>query len=155
MCSSDLEVLASNGYDHLIYRPNQQTTLVLTAFAATPLSFITLFSWLLLIFSAVLLLVLLYDALTTKSVTNVALTRRIQWSVVSLVVLSFIATGTGTVYYIFKKYENDQHRNLSEQLNGLWLLLGDEAGLGTPLSEINPSWLQVNLEKIKGSTNID
>lgn len=147
--------LESDGYDHLVVHDDKAGITVVSKVAAGYLSLVTLFSWLFAFFGFFALVVSILSRTFQRQVDMVSLTRRIRLSVFALVVLAFAGTGTGTVFYILQKYENDQRRSISEQLNGVWILLGDRLGFGAPLSELEPRWLTQELGQITSSTNID
>lgn len=145
----------SDGFNHLTYRPAAGSLIVVSRASGTWVEAVTLFSWVFTLFSLFFGLVYFIRRAGGKMPAHGALTRRIQWSVFILVALSFIVIGTGTVLYIYKKYDTDQQRDLSEQANGLWILLGDQVDLGVPLTRAGGDTLSGELQKVAANTNID
>jgi len=147
--------LSRDGFDHLVVKGNPESFVVVSKPTSTWMSSVTLFSWLFTFFSIVWwLLVVLLRLMNGRSLIG-SLTRRIRMSVFLMVVLSFLGIGTGTVLYIFKKYDDDQRRTVAEQLNGLWVLLGENAGIGVPLSRSEKVELPLELQQIAANTNFD
>ncbi|MEY4594030.1 MAG: hypothetical protein RIQ47_440, partial [Bacteroidota bacterium] len=147
--------LSKDEYDHLVIKSSPESIVVVSKPTSTWMSAITLFSWLFTFFSVIWwAIVLLHRMLESRSLTG-SLTRRIRVSVFLMVVLSFLGIGTGTILYIFKKYNSDQHRTVAEQLNGLWVLLGENAAVGDPLSLTAKESLPLDLQRIAANTNFD
>ena len=55
----------------------------------------------------------------------------------------------------FKKYDTDQKRSISEQVNGLWFLTGDLVGFRNPLSSVTPESLMPQLNALVKNLNLD
>jgi hypothetical protein len=150
-----LRHLSLDEYDHLVIKSSPESFVVVSKPTSTWMSAITLFSWLFTFFSVIWwAIVLLLRIMEGRNLTG-SLTRRIRVSVFLMVILSFLGIGTGTILYIFKKYDGDQHRTVAEQLNGLWVLLGENAAVGEPLSSTAKESLPLDLQRIAANTNFD
>ena len=114
------EFISYDNYTHLLHR-NQHGDLVVVSRAETgPLTLLTLFSWIFAFYSIFFSInYFVFRILLGVRLTTITLTRRIQVAIIGLVVSSFILIGSGTLVYMFKKYENDQQRSISGQVNGL------------------------------------
>lgn len=141
-----------NGYDHLIYRINSDSLLIVSKPREGVFSLLTLFSWL---FTAMLtiafLLFLLSYMIRPASLMQVNLTGRIQSSVLFLVVLSFVLIGAGTTIYINRKYVQDQKKSIGDQVNALWFRISE--------LNVDPDSLAAEqiaqLERLAANTNIN
>ena len=152
----DYSFVNFEGYSHLVFRVGPGAFIVVSKPAETAVYVLTLFSWVFAFFSIVCsLLYLLYQVLSGRKRIEVSLTLRIQLAVVLMVVLSFVLIGTGTVFYIFKKYNADQNKSISEQVNGLWFLTGDILGSQTKLSTVSPESLYPQLNTLVNNLNLD
>lgn len=152
----DFSFITIDGYSHLVFRSSPNALIIVSKPAETAVYVLTLFSWVFAFFSIVVsLLYVLYQLLSGKSHFQLNLTLRIQLAVVLMVVLSFLFIGTGTVTYIFKKYDTDQKRSISEQVNGLWFLTGDLVGFRNPLSSVTPESLMPQLNALVKNLNLD
>lgn len=152
---NDYSLVVRNGFEHLLYRPNAGTLIVVSRPAPKPIDLLTFFSWVFSFAGAILAAAWLAYRVLGPSVLSGTLTRRIQVSVFSLVVLSFVAIGTGTVWYIRQKYAEDQRKSISEQVNGLWLLINEQPSVRQPLSGTSPLPLEPALSRVAANTNID
>ncbi|MFM2136737.1 MAG: hypothetical protein RL021_2137, partial [Bacteroidota bacterium] len=144
----------SEGYDHLAIQEGDKT-IVVSRPAASTFSLVTLFSWVFTFFGLFLYGCHAVVRRIRRVPVQASLSRRIRIAVFVLVILSFAGIGTGTVRYIFTKYEDDQRRTISEHLNGLWIELDEILVRETDFSIPVPSDLQQRLQTISKNTNID
>ncbi|MBK8364393.1 MAG: HAMP domain-containing histidine kinase [Bacteroidetes bacterium] len=143
-----------NGYNHLVYRMNANSAIVVSRPIENIFTLVTLFSWMF-AFSGItaFLIYILSIVLSPSSYFTWNLMRRIQVSVVAVVVLSFILVGAGTVIYIDKKYQDDERKSISDQVNALWFMISEDAS--AYLNGQNYPELFGVLDRIVGNTNID
>ncbi|HRH67199.1 MAG TPA: HAMP domain-containing sensor histidine kinase, partial [Bacteroidia bacterium] len=152
----DYTFITIDGFSHLVFRSGPNAIIVVSKPAENAVYVLTLFSWVFAFFSLVIsLLYLLYQLLSGRYRFEVSLTFRIQLAVILMVVLSFVLIGTGTVFYIFKKYNADQKHSISEQVNGLWFLTGDIVGFRNKLSAVAPESLVPQLNTLVNNLNLD
>lgn len=150
------EFICFGNYSHLLHRINDGTLVVVSRSEDGPLTLLTLFSWIFAFYSIFFTLnFFLFRLLIGIKIKALNLTRRIQVSVILLVVSSFVLIGTGTLIYIFKKYESDQQRSISEQVNGLWFLVGNNISLQPSLSLSNPEARKAELNQLVRDLNLD
>ena len=154
--SDDYTFVSKDGFSHLVFKVSSTAIIVVSKPEETFLYVLTLFSWVFAFFSILVsLLYLIYQLVSGRYRFQLSLTFRIQLAVVLMVVLSFLLIGTGTVLYIFKKYNADQKRSISEQVNGLWFLTGDLVGFQKRLSEVSPESLLPQLNALVNNLNLD
>ena len=144
-------------YNHLVYHVSPGSLIVVSKARETALTFLTLFSWLFALYSVLLLLgyVLSGILLLNREFFQFNLNRRIQVSVIVLVILSFVLIGSGTIYYIIWKYSEDQQRSIAGQVNGLWFLVSGLPGSKESLSENWNSEYVASLNQVHQNLNID
>ncbi len=145
-----------DGYNHLIHRVNASTLILVSKSTDSSLVLVTLFSYLFTIFSALLFLVyLLWRILNRDIHYHLNLTRRIQFSVMLLVILSFFLIGSGTVYYITHKYDVNKDESIRDKIKFLITIvekeLGDIGSLTTELSDET----QASLIRLSGMLGAD
>jgi two-component system, NtrC family, nitrogen regulation sensor histidine kinase NtrY len=110
-------VLQEADSEHLIYRPSEQSLVVITWIKFTLLDLLTLFSYITAFFSLLLIIVFLVVNLSLKkSGKYYSLKQRIRFSVMAVVVVSFILTGWGTIRYITAKYDAQQDDGISSKI---------------------------------------
>ncbi|REK36154.1 MAG: sensor histidine kinase [Bacteroidetes bacterium] len=143
-------------YSHYLYKPSDDLLIIVSRPVRGYFDLITLFSWLFAFFSFFFgLSIITYRYFSGAALRVQSLTRKIQLSLMFLVILSFILIGSGTVFYIYKKYESDQKRSISEQVNALWFYLGSNFGLQSPLSQSMLSERENQLNQMVRNLNVD
>ena len=144
------------GYSHLIYRIDSNSFIVVSRQQETLLGVLTLFSWMFTFVSLLSFLILITGKIIgEKQALEWNLTRRMQASVIFLVVLTFVLVGSGTVYYINSKYANDQRKSISDQVNALWFMITDNIftdGNGLKSDSLDQ---KKQLDRLVSNTNID
>ena len=94
----------SNDYSHLIYRINSNSFIVVTKAQGNVLGVLTLFSWMFTFLSILAFIIFIFSGfIGDGSAWQWNLTKRVQVSVIFLVVLTFVLVGTGTVYLYKQK----------------------------------------------------
>jgi signal transduction histidine kinase len=154
--SQGAEFVVQDNYEHLIHKTGDGNLIVVSRVQQGDKVLLTLFSWIFaffgLFFAIKYILFRLISGIKWKALN---LTRRIQVSVLLLVVSSFILIGSGTLYYIYNKYRSDQRRSISGQVNGLWFLIGKSLELQVPLSGIPEGELDQILDQLVSDLNLD
>ncbi len=145
-----------NGYNHLIHRINENSFVVVSKPKETFLGVLTLFSWMFIFMSLSAFLLFIFSGIVGKDPSwKWTLTRRVQASVIFLVVLAFVLVGSGTIYYINKKYTNDQRKSISDQVNALWFMVNENLFTSSQ-DEINDGVDQYKaMDQLVQNTNID
>ncbi|MBK5285571.1 MAG: GHKL domain-containing protein [Bacteroidia bacterium] len=111
---------SENGYEHLIYHPAQSSFVVISRKNFTLLDALTLFSYIITLFSFFFILIS-----TSANVVNgnrnksFSLKQRVRFSVMLVVLVSFVLTGWGTIQYITGKYDSEQDAGISKQINDI------------------------------------
>ena len=90
----------SNGYSHLINRISDNSFIIVSKPLGNLLGMLTLFSWMFTFMSILAFVIFIFSVILGISKWQWNLTRRVQASVIFLVVLTFVFVGTGTIYYI-------------------------------------------------------
>ena len=142
-----------HGFSHMVYRVNANSSIIVSKQNENLFTLLTLFSWMFGIFGITVLIIYLLSFLFDSDKFSWNLTRRIQVSVVSIVVLSFILVGAGTVIYIDRKYQEDERKSISDQVNALWFMITENA---LPFFQtVSQNDLENSLTEIVNNTNID
>jgi two-component system nitrogen regulation sensor histidine kinase NtrY len=143
-----------NGYSHLVHNLENNSFIVVSRPSTSFLGVLTLFSWMFIFMSiSAFVIFLIAGFLTTSDEFQWNLTRKVQTSVLFLVILTFTIVGTATVFYIKSKYLNDQNKSISDQVNGLWFLINDNVRLNN-LDTLTPEQKD-QLNRLVSNTNID
>ena len=139
-------------YDHLLYRTGKDSFIVVSRPRPTIFGVLTLFSWMFAFLNAGAFAVL-FISLMLFGKWQLNLTRRVQVSVIFLIVFTFLMVGFGTVRYINTKYQTDQRRSISDQVNALWFAVNEKLNYSATPSQLPNQ--RTLMDDIVRSTNID
>ena len=145
-----------DGYNHLVHRVNDSSYIIVSKSRENMLVLLTLFSYLLCMFCFLLLTGFVIWRLVTNGFRlHLSLNSRIQVSVVMLVILSFVLTGSGTMYYIFHKYDLNKDKSIHEKTSTLLTALEKELGDAVSLKSKLSDEAQASLIRLSGMVNAD
>ena len=118
------------GFNHLLYRPDSETLVVLSKRIEGIVGNITTFSYLFAFFSLLLLSILFFRQISLgRLLDNFSFKYRIQVLLVLIVLVSLALFGGGTIYYIKQQFEVKNKENISEKIHSV--LIDVESKLST------------------------
>ncbi|HLG33346.1 MAG TPA: ATP-binding protein [Bacteroidia bacterium] len=130
-------LLNDNNPEHLVYRPSETSLVVISRQRATTLDALTLFSYITAFFSLLLILIsAASDIIRRDSIRSSSLKQRIRFSVMFLVVVSFILTGWGTICFITGKYDVELDEGISSKISEVLHAMENELPEQNMLSNI-------------------
>lgn len=152
-------------FNHLLYRPDANTLIVLSKRNDGIVSQVTTFSYLFTFFSLLLLTILFFRQILGGSLLeNFNFKYRIQLLLVFIVLTSLALFGGGTIYYIKQQFEIKNSENISEKIHSVLIdidsKLASENTLGKSLSEYstfvlkksaNIFFTDINLYDVQGN----
>ncbi|MDF2437871.1 MAG: hypothetical protein K0Q95_2247 [Bacteroidota bacterium] len=124
---AEYSFLNYEGFNHLLYKADQQTLIVLSKKNEGLLGQITTFSYLFSFFSLLLLSVLFFRQISLgKLPGNFSFKYRIQVLLVFIVLSSLALFGGGTIYYIKQQFEAKNKENISEKIHSVLIDIEDK-----------------------------
>jgi signal transduction histidine kinase len=135
--------------EHLLYQKDQKTTLVLSRPLPTLLNFLTYWAYLFVIYS-LLFFVISAVVRTFPFYFRFPFTdfsAKIQFFLVSSLLVALVLFGVGTTYYIQKQYQQKNFKNLSEKVRSVNLELEQKIGTEEFMSEQLQSYINGLLVK--------
>lgn len=125
-----------NNYVHLVYKPEKQSTIVISEKAIGAVELIVLFSYIfvfyyLLLLIAVFLLSTKYRQLSFRD----NLRNKIQFTVVSVLLISLILIAGSTTWFNIRKYNQTQIRNIKEKIQSVYVELDHKLSFEQNLSK--------------------
>ncbi|HEY0030357.1 MAG TPA: ATP-binding protein [Bacteroidia bacterium] len=110
----------TDGFDHLLYRPDSETLIVLSKRNDGIVGKVTTFSYLFAFFSLLLLTILFFRQISLgRLMENFSFKYRIQVLLVLIVLVSLALFGGGTIYYIKQQFEVKNKENISEKIHSV------------------------------------
>jgi len=117
--TKDFTFQSIDGYNHLIYNIDNQTTIVISKPTLSVINVLTSFTYIFLFFY--LLLNIGNYVVYPNKLTNFKfdLKNKIKISMIFLILLSLIVIGISTVYYNIKQYQNNHIENIREKIQSV------------------------------------
>jgi two-component system nitrogen regulation sensor histidine kinase NtrY len=137
-----------DNHDHLVYKVDTKTVLILSKERDTFLARATMFSYPFALFSIILLLVLMIRELSSGvNVLNLGLKSKIQLLLVGLILMSLFLFGLGTRYFIQEQYKEKNDNLISEKINSVLIEVTHKLGGQDELSEDVQNYMNYILNK--------
>lgn len=145
----EYQFIRLNNFDHLVYKPNPQTIVILSKPIEGWLEITTIFSYLFAFLSLLILLVLLIKHILVAGFTfsNVSFKYRIQLLLVFIVLISLALFGGGTILYIKKQYESKNIQNISEKTQSVLIEIESKLGAEPKLDASYREYASMVLKK--------
>ncbi len=161
----DFSIITKENFNHLLYRPDPDTLIVLSKQKEGIIDQVTTFSYLFAFFSLLLLLISFADQVSGGSpFKNFSFKYRIQLFLVFIVLTSLALFGGGTIYYIKQQFETKNRENISEKIHSILMEMEskfiEEKELSNDMSEYmsftlkkfsNVFFTDINLYDTKGN----
>lgn len=150
------EFIDKDGYNHLLYKINDSTMVIMSKKTEGWIQYITLLSYLFVLFFVFILILsfLKQFPLNLRSI-EWNFNSRIQVSMLALVLLSFIIIGSGTVYYITQKYNTEQYEQISDHITSLLVGIENEVSMEKSLMTLSGKEILPKLPKLYNTSNSD
>ncbi|HEX2936071.1 MAG TPA: ATP-binding protein [Bacteroidales bacterium] len=134
----DYSTIQIRKLDHMVYRPNPSTLIVLTSSSVTFFDLVISFSYTFLIYFIIInILTLSINFSSVREGFLPTFKNKIRFSMIGILLLSLILIGGGTLYYNVRQYSNKNVEMISEKLQSLYNEM--EKKLGNE-SHIDPNW---------------
>ena len=115
---------SSDGYNHLIYRVNPKNRLIISKPEVRLIDIVTSFSYL---FVFLYLIMGFFLLVTDKSLhlreRQFNFKMKIEFSLISILLLALIMIGGGAVYFSIQQYKTKHYENLSEKIRSVYVEL--------------------------------
>lgn len=140
-----------DSFNHLIYRPDEKTLIIISMPSESTIEKITGFSYLFTFFSLLLLIIIFTHQLLKGSLReNFNFKYRIQVLFVLIVLLSLGLFGGGTVYYIKNQIENKNKEIITEKIHSVLIDLGNKLASENNLNTTLTNYSSFILKKLSG-----
>lgn len=134
----DYNTISIRNLDHMVYRPNSSTLIVLTSPSVTFFDLVISFSYTFLIYFIIInLLTLFVNFPSIREGFFPTFKNKIRFSMIGILLLSLILIGGGTLYYNVRQYSNKNVEMISEKLQSLYNEMSKKLGNE---SRIDPNW---------------
>jgi two-component system, NtrC family, nitrogen regulation sensor histidine kinase NtrY len=116
----EFQLMNWDGYDHLIYRPDNKTQIIVSNQSFRLLDYLISFPYIFVFYFAFILIIFLIRLSGIKKmiVAN-ELRFRIQSSIISVVLISNLFVASGTIYYNIRGYRSQHQTDLDEKIKSV------------------------------------
>lgn len=127
--TTEFTFFEKEGYDHLFYRIDSSNGLIISKKTDSLLTIIAPFSYLFIFYclSVLIFLFVLRFPMKRKEI-NINFKTRIQISMVSVLLVSFVIIGTSTLYYIIGLYDKKNLDSISEKAHSVRIEIEEKLG---------------------------
>jgi two-component system nitrogen regulation sensor histidine kinase NtrY len=144
----DFSIITKENFNHLLYRPDPDTLIVLSKQKEGVIDQITTFSYLFAFFSLLLLLISFADQASGGTpFKNFSFKYRIQLFLVFIVLTSLALFGGGTIYYIKQQFETKNRENISEKIHSILMEMESKFIEEKELSDDMSEYISFKLKK--------
>ncbi|NOX46904.1 MAG: HAMP domain-containing histidine kinase, partial [Chlorobi bacterium] len=113
-----------NGFNHLYSKSDEDTTYLISIVQPGILEILTPFSYIFIFYSVLLIILLLiFNKPRFNQFSKLNFRKRLQITIVSLIVASFVLVGAGSLYYIISLNNDKNHTIISEKAQSVLIEL--------------------------------
>ena len=117
---NEFSLIKYDGYDHLVYDVNNENTIIISKPTTGLFSFLITFSYIFVFYYLLLLLALIYFNLSVfEKKFEFNFKNKIQLSIISILLLSLVLIGGGTIYFSIEQYQKKNYDNISEKIQSV------------------------------------
>lgn len=138
-----------NGYDHLIYKVDDRTLLILSRATEKFINKATTFSYLFTLFCLILIVGFLGKQIS-KGYASIHLTLqgKVQFLLVGVLLISLVLFGLGTRYFIADQYREKNYNIISEKIQSVRIEVMHKLGRETELNDDLKNYIGYILSKL-------
>lgn len=145
---NEFSFVNTDGFNHLLYRADPQTLIVLSNRNDGLVGQVTTFSYLFSFFSLLLLSILFFRQVSSgRLLENFSFKYRIQVLLVFIVLSSLALFGGGTIYYIKQQFETKNKESISEKIHSVLIDTEDKLVSETALTPSLSEYISFVLKK--------
>ncbi len=117
------------GFDHLIYKIDDKNTIILSKPSVKLFDTLISFAYIFAFFNILLAIYILFQNLPTLWKNfEFNFKMKLQFSMIFILLLSFLLVGGGTVYYNIRQFERKHNDNITEKIQSVLIELGQKFG---------------------------
>ncbi|MEO6883670.1 MAG: HAMP domain-containing sensor histidine kinase [Bacteroidia bacterium] len=137
-----------DGFNHLLYRPDASSFVILSKKIVSTFDSITTFSYLFAFFSVLLLFFLVSQQIFLNGKPlSFNFKNRVQYLLVAIVVISIGLFGTATIFYFNKQFQDTNKQNINEKMVSALIDIQQDLGDNYELIKNNHDYMNYILKK--------
>ncbi len=136
--NQDFSFIRFDRNDHLIFNIDNENTIILSKPSVNFFNLLVSFSYIFVFYYILLVTTLLVNNISKfDKKFEFNLKNKIQISIISILLLSLILVGGGTIYFSIEQYQNKNFDNLSEKIQSVYVELDHKLAYE---NELTPGW---------------
>ncbi|MBN1416197.1 MAG: GHKL domain-containing protein [Bacteroidales bacterium] len=137
---------ATQGYDHMIYTIDKNNAIIISRSSPTLFKRLVSFSYIFVFYYFLVLFFIIFRYFSSRErVVVFNFKNKIQFSILSVLLLSLLLIGGGTVYFSIEQYRKKQHDILSEKIQSVYIEIDHKLAYVTNLT---PGWSSENYHNL-------
>ncbi len=143
---NEFSLIRYDGYDHLLYDVDEENTIIISKPTAGFFSSLITFSYLFVFYYILLLLALIsFNLSMFEKKFELNFKNKIQLSIISILLLSLILIGGGTIYFSIQQYQEKNYDNISEKIQSVHIELDHKLAFEERLTS---QWSSVSYDNL-------
>ncbi len=140
--TSEFSVVTSQGYEHVIYQIDNQTTIVLSNRRATWFNLLISLTYVFIFYlSAVIVVLFLFFRNTGILTFELGIKNKIQFAIIFMLLITMILMGSANMIFALKQNRNQQEQLIREKLQSVQVELQNKLGYESNLNTIPVEYL--------------
>jgi signal transduction histidine kinase len=124
-----------NDYLHLVYQPNQDNLFVVSELEVRFIDYLVLFSYIFVFYYLLAIIIVFFLVAKYRHINfRDSLKNKIQFSVVSILIVSLLLIAGSTIWFNIRRYNQTQFRILEEKINSVYVELDHKLAFEEELS---------------------
>ena len=145
----NFSVIFNGGYNHLVYQMPDNSKVIVSQKQFTLINLLISFSYLFVFLFIVSNIVYLLASIPYFNFQKPTLLKyKIQLWMISFLFISLVLIGAGIIYFSISQYRDNQHKNLSEKIQSVYIELDHKLGLEPELTRSWSSSQYSNLDEL-------
>ncbi|MBN2274281.1 MAG: GHKL domain-containing protein [Bacteroidales bacterium] len=126
---------STQGYDHMFFPIDKDNAIIISKASTTFFTRLVSFSYIFVFYYFLVLLYILFRYLSsTEKEIIFNIKNKIQFSILSVLLLSLFLIGGGTIYFSIEQYRKKQYDILSEKIQSVYIEIDHKLAYVTPLT---------------------
>jgi len=149
MHKNEFSLVRYDGFDHLVYHVDSENTIIISKPVTGFFSLLITFSYIFVFYYILLLIALISFNLTMfEKKFEFNFKNKIQFSIISILLLSLVLIGGGTIYFSVEQYQKKNYDNISEKIQSVYIELDHKLAFEERLDSYWSSDSYENLDQL-------
>jgi two-component system nitrogen regulation sensor histidine kinase NtrY len=146
---NEFSLIRYDGFDHLVYHIDDENTIVISKPVTGFFSLLITFSYIFVFYYILLLIALIsFNLSIFEKKFEFNFKNKIQFAIISILLLSLLLIGGGTIYFSIEQYQKKNYDNISEKIQSVYIELDHKLAYEERLTSYWSSESYENLDQL-------